>query len=568
MRSERLCVRLARWAAAAGSFCLVVGVSSAAAQKKNAAAQKSEAYEARPERPTAAPRPAVPSPAESAAAPGVTPVDEPTRATAGSKDRRLFVQGFLRTRADFGYNWDLNRGGTPSQPGGLFPPGYTDGGKSRSLTNLDTRLFVDADAEVGFGVRLHVRAHVLDNLRYGSAPESAFVGASVNQTLPDKPIDLRQAFGQVLLPFGVLSAGRMGALVDWGTGFFVNSGNGLDDDFGDVGDRIAFSTPLFGLLWSLAFEVSAAGPGTDVLRPEIRPAVDLDRADDVRTLAFSVARWDAPDLRRRFLAAGRTRWNAGVLASYRWQAYDLAPGATPNVRSAIRRDLSAFALDAWARLDVGRFTLEAELAYVYLDIGNASLDPSVVLNAALRGSQLGGVFRFDWRASERFFARLEVGFASGDSAPGFGARPGNTPARPGDVDGLQFDLGRSPADTRIDNFRFHPNYRIDLLLWRRLIGTVTDAIYVRPMVRGRVLPMLTVEGAVVTSFALQQNSPPGGRSPLGVETDIALVYEQEHGFVARLEYGLLVPMAGFRNEALGVEPSVAHALHLVLAYRF
>ncbi len=23
--------------------------------------------------------------------------------------------------------------------------------------------------------------------------------------------------------------------VDWGTGFFVNSGNGIDDDFGDVG---------------------------------------------------------------------------------------------------------------------------------------------------------------------------------------------------------------------------------------------------------------------------------------------------------------------------------------------
>ena len=515
----------------------------------------------------------VPSPkapaadAERPAAPGVTPVDEPTRGTLGVKDRRLEIQGFLRTRADFGYNWDLNRGATPSQPTGLFPATYTDAGKSRALTNLDTRLFVDADAEVGYGVRLHLRAHVLDNLRYGSTPEASFAGASVNQLSPDKPIDLRQAYGQVLLPFGLLSAGRMGALVDWGTGFFVNAGNGLDDDFGDVGDRIAFTTPLGGLLWSLAFEVSAAGPGTDALRPEIRPAVDLDRADDVRTVAFSVARWDLPATRRKRLAAGETRFNGGFLASYRWQEYDLAPGATPNVRSAIRRDLSAFAMDAWARLDVGRFTIEAELAYVYLDIGNASLDPSVVLNAALRGHQLGGVFRFDWRASERFFARMEIGFASGDSAPGFGARPGNTPARPGDVDGLQFDLGRTPADTRIDNFRFHPNYRVDLLLWRRIIGTVTDALYVRPMVRARVLPMLTVEGAVVTSFALQQNSAPGGRSPLGVETDVALVYEQEHGFVARLEYGLLVPLSGFRNDALGVDPSVAHALHLIMAFR-
>lgn len=503
-----------------------------------------------------------------AAAPGTTPIDEPTRATAEAKDRRLLVNGFLRTRADLGYGWDLNRGATTSQPTGLYPGPYHDAGQSRTLTNLDMRLRVDAAVEVGHGVSLHFRAHVLDNLRYGSTPEGSFAGAALNQLSPDKPVDVRQAYGQVVLPFGLLQAGRMGALVDWGTGFFVNSGSGLDDDLGDVGDRISLTVPAAGLLFSVLFEATASGPASDALRPELRPATDLDPSDDVRTVAFTIARWDTPAMRRRYLEAGETRFNFGLLTSYRWQDYDLAPGATPGVAGAIRRGLSAFATDLWARLDVGRFTLEAELAYVHLNIDNASLDPTVILRAPLRGNQLGGVVRADFRATPRLFTRLEVGFASGDSAPGFGARPGSTSARAGDLDGLQFDYTRATPDTTVDNFRFHPNYRIDLILWRRIIGTVTDAVYVRPMVRYRLLPMLTLEGAVIASFALQANSPPGGHSPLGVETDVALVYEQEHGFVARLEYGVLVPLSGFRNEVLGVDPSTAHALRLLLGFRF
>jgi uncharacterized protein (TIGR04551 family) len=504
-----------------------------------------------------------------APAPGVSPIDEPLRPTGEAKDRSIQVSGFLRTRADLGYNWDLNRGATPTSGAGIWPAPYTDGGQSRTLTHLDMRLRLDAQAQVGYGVSLFFRAHVLDNLRYGSTPEGSFAGAAINQRSPDRPLELRQAYGQVVLPFGVLTAGRMGALVDWGTGFFVNSGNALDDDFGDVGDRVAFTLPALGLLWSVIFEVSASGPGTDALRPEIRPALDLDPNDDVRTVAFSLARWDTPATRRQMLAAGRTRLNFGFLASFRWQQYDLAAGYSPTERNAIRRDLSAFATDLWLRLDHGLFTLEAEIAYVRASIGNASLDPTVMLHSALTGSQFGAVVRADFRPGPRWFARMELGFASGDDAPGFGARPtGTTSARPGDLDGLQFDLSRTPADTTFNNFRFHPNYRVDLILWRRLIGTVTDAFYVRPMARYRLLPMLTLEGALITSFAAESNSTLSGSAPLGVELDLALTYEQEHGFLARLEYGWLAPLSGMRNAVLGLDATAAHAVHLILAYRY
>ncbi len=500
-------------------------------------------------------------------APGVTPIGDPLRATADTPDTRVRLTGFLRTRGDLAHNWDLARGPTPSLSS-IWPLPYVDDGASHTQTSADMRLRVDLGIEVGWGVSIHARAHVLDNLRLGSLPSGDFVGGSVTQRGPDLPIDLRQVYGQVLLPFGVLTAGRMGALVDWGTGFFLNAGNGLDDDQGDVGDRVAFTTPLAGLLWTALYEISATGPSSEALRPEIRPAFDLDPRDDVRTVAFSVARYNTPATRNRRLRAGRNTFEFGLVGSYRWQSYDVNATDVPSARTALVRDLTAFVGDAWVRADLGRFTVEGEFAYVGFRIGNASLDPAAMLNLAVTGRQMGGVLRADYRGGDRFFARVEVGFASGDDRPGFGARPTAQSGRAGDLDGLQFDLTRTPRDVNVQNFRFSPNYRVDLILWRRLIGTVTDAWYVRPMVRYRLASMLTAEAAVITSVAMEPNSTPSGKTPLGVETDVGLIYEQEHGFVMRLDYGLLLPLAGFDNVPRRVSPSPAHALHAVLAWRF
>jgi uncharacterized protein (TIGR04551 family) len=478
------------------------------------------------------------------------------------------LSGFFRTRGDLGYNWDLNRGPTPTSGVAIWPAAYVDAGRSRTLSNLDMRLRTDLQVRVGYGVSVHGRLHVLDNLRFGSTPEGDYAAGVINQRSPASPIEVRQLFGEVLLPIGVLRVGRMGAPIDWGTGFFVNSGNGIDDDFGDVGDRISFATPLGGLIWSAMYEVSAGGPGTEAVRPEIRPALDLDPRDDVRTVALAVARWDTSVTRRRRLAAARPTVNFGLFGSYRTQDADLAPGTTPAMMTAIHRGLSAFAGDGWIRADLGALTLEAELAFVRFSLENASTDPGVTLNVPVTGTQVGGVLRADWRGGPRLFARVELGFASGDDAPGMGARPaGATPTQPGDLDGPQFNLNSPTPDTTIDNFRFHPNYRVDLILWRRIIGTVTDAVYLRPMVRYRLGPMLTLEGAVIGSTALAGASTPSGEAPLGVETDLAVMYEQEHGFFARLDYGLLIPLSGFREVTRGLEPSPAHALHLVLAYR-
>lgn len=501
-------------------------------------------------------------------APGATPIDEPLRATSSHGWPRVRFEGFYRVRGDLGYGWDLNRG--PTTAGSpLFPSAYVDGGRSPLQTNTDMRLRLDAEVNVGYGVTFRARIHALDNVRFGSLPDSDFVGGALSQRSPSMPIDVRQLYGEVLLPFGVLRAGRMGALVDWGTGFFVNAGNGWDDDFGDVGDRVSFTTSLGGLLWTLLYENSASGPGTDQVDNRVKPSFDLDPRDDVRTVSFGFARWDTNTTRRRLLEANRTRFNFGAVGAVRWQDFDTAPSMTPSRSTVIPRGLFAFVGDAWARLDASWFTLEAEMGLLYLRVQNLSLDPTVTTNIPVSGLQMGGVVRADFRGGPRLFGRIEFGFASGDTAPGFGARPQNiTPTQPGDLDGPQFDITGPTPDTTIDNFRFHPNYRVDLILFRRILGMVTDAAYFRPMIRYRIGPMLTLEGAAIASMAMFASSTPGGASPLGVETDIALNYEQEWGFFARAEYGILVPLAGFANVATSVSPSPAHALRATLAYRF
>jgi len=555
---------------APGTDAAATTATPAAAQQATTPAASSTAATARaaPRRPVSRDENAARAREPYADAPGVTPIDEPVRATSSHAWPRVRFEGFYRVRGDLGVGWDLNRGPTP-MGAPIWPAAYVDNGRSSIQSNGDMRLRLDAEVSVGYGVTFRTRLHALDNVRFGSLPDSDFVGGSVSQRSPVTPIDVRQLYGEVLLPIGVLRAGRMGALVDWGTGFFVNAGNGWDDDFGDVGDRVSFTTSLGGLLWTLLYENSASGAATDQVDRRVKPAFDLDPRDDVRTVAFGVARWDTATTRRRLLDANRTRFNFGAVSAIRWQDFDSAPGMVPTARSVIPRGLFAVVGDVWARLDVSWFTLEAELGLLYLSVQNLSLDPTVTTNVPVQGLQMGGVVRADFRGSSRLFGRIEFGFASGDTAPGFGARPqGITPAQPGDIDGPQFDITGPTPDTSIDNFRFHPNYRVDLILFRRLIGMVTDAAYFRPMLRYRVGPMFTLEGAAIASMAMFASSTPGGASPLGVEANVALNYEQEWGFFARAEYGILLPLAGFADAVRGVSPAPAHALRATLAYRF
>lgn len=321
----------------------------------------------------------------------------------------------------------------------------------------------------------------------------------------------------------------MGALVDWGTGFFVNSGNGIDDDWGDVGDRVAFTTPLAGLLWTALYEISASGPSTEALRPEIRPAVDLDPSDDVRTVAFSVAKWDLPATRDRRLRARRTTLNLGLVGSHRWQTYDLIAGDVPSFEApssetsprgwptrgcaptSARSPLKPREPSWASRSRTPRSTPRRRSTWPSRGDSSAA---SHELNTAAESASS----RASRRASRR--ATTTRAWARGRAAPWRDrATLRRAPVRPHahaprhDDQQLQVppELPRRP-----DLVAAHPRHG-----HRRHVRAPHGALSHRSDAhrRGR--------GAIF-STALERNSTPSGAAPLGVEADLGILYEQEH----------------------------------------
>jgi uncharacterized protein (TIGR04551 family) len=137
------------------------------------------------------------------------------------------------------------------------------------------------------------------------------------------------------------------------------------------------------------------------------------------------------------------------------------------------------------------------------------------------------------------------------------------------MDGSQLRL---PYDTRFSNLAFHPDYRVDQILFRELIGTVTDAVYLRPHARwtwpGFLAGALTLDLAVVASWAMEATSTPGQATALGVEIDPSLSYVSEDGFRLDLDYAVLFPGAGFDNPEAGLAAKAAQLMRVRLGYRF
>jgi uncharacterized protein (TIGR04551 family) len=500
------------------------------------------------------------------------------------EDRVIDIAGYFRTRFDLYENFDLNRGPTPTTGQTIFPVPASN--PSGLLTSGNMRLRLEPTIRVGWGVAVHARIDLLDNVVFGSTPEglpasvqAPMSGGSVFMRPPEAgtnaevdSIRVKRAWGEVLLPFGLLSVGRMGALIDWGTGFFVNSGNCLDCDQGDVGDRVAFATPIADHILAFAFDFGASGPTSATLRALDAQPFDLDRSDDVRSWALAFARYNSDPVVRRYVGAGRWVVNYGLLAAIRTQEYDVPAyyyyGNLRRVYGAdelVSRGLFACSGDLWLGIRRGHWTLDVEAALLYARVENSSLLPGVATRDAIRALQLGGVVRSLHRW-ERLELEAQAGLASGDPAPGLGYRAplSQLSTQPGDLDGPQIAV---PADLELNNFRFNPDYHVDLILWRQIIGTVTDAFYGR--IGGRYSPLrdLWLGGAAIVSTALEPDSTPSGELPLGVELNLTASYQLEPGFEAHLGYGVLVPLSGLRNVRFDLDPEPAQTLHLLLAFR-
>jgi uncharacterized protein (TIGR04551 family) len=504
-----------------------------------------------------------------AGATGFTDIGEDIKA---HPDTAFSAHGSLRVRGTGFYNLDLDRGPTPS--GQLFFPVPLSDPRGQWTAGADLRLRTDLAFYAPFAsVAVKARLDVPDNLVLGGQPDG-IPGGTTTQ-LPTAAMRIKRVYGEALTPFGILSAGRMGS--HWGLGMLTNGGDCADCNSGDAADRIAFVTPLGGFIWAASFDFSASGPWIQGKVPG--SAINIDPTADVRTVTFAFLRWSDDRTRERRRKAGKTTFDIGAYVSHRWQKNDVPATYLPlasqvplSAAQVMYRGYTATAVDGWTRLTGPWGRIELEGAVLVANVDQPSLFPGVLLNKPVKSLQIGVALESEFgKPEDAVTGGLDAGYASGDPAPGFGVSQKVNPAqpKPGDLDGPQ---GNPPYDNNVNNFRFHPDYRIDRILFREIIGTVTDAVYIRPHVRWNMVRLgqswLTASLAGVFSMTTFQSTAPGGKLPLGIELDPTLSYGSKDGFGAALEHAVLFPLAGLDNVELGMKAKPAQLLRLRLTYAF
>lgn len=517
----------------------------------------------------------------------------------------LQLDGYLRLRGDLLNDLSLRRRNdlslaapTTENPGGsgyyLFAPPIHDPMGQSTQTSGNLRLRLEPVVNVSEQVRILSQIDLLDGAVLGSTRSAqGQVPPAAGLNSDRDSIRVKRVWGEVQTPVGLLSFGRMPN--HWGLGLQANAGAGLDDDLGDSVDRLQLAIPLrqffFGIFNVLVpyYDVESSGLTSQQLGGAGQ-AFSLDKADEAWTAGLKLARIDTEEELARKLARGETSWNYGGKYGYAVQHYSLFPRAsgaaagTPSTTAqvdAVNTGYAAHSLSLWGRVRTRRLRVELELAGVYGSIADPRTSAAGLNPGPVDIRSFGGALQSDYRPRDgKWLFGLELGFASGDRAPGLGNHPERGAAQPGWIDGAQFGAG---SDFAIRNFRFNGAYRVDQILWRELLGNVTDAWYLKPGVRYDVLEGFSLQLALIYSQAIFGTSTPSGKArPLGLEGDLTMRYASDDGFNAWVSWAVLEPLSGLgypANYGLNTAPGEfaggappglkrAHALRTGLALKF
>jgi uncharacterized protein (TIGR04551 family) len=548
---------------------------------------------------------------------------------AVAKTTNFSLSGYFRFRGDVFNNFGLGvapraEANSPVSAGrprfGFFPfyhpisaypasenslrQSYTKDNLPSWLSGGNMRLRVLATLNVSDFVQVFSTFDFLDNVVMGSTsrgnqglmvdPMMPLLALSETQVPPNvsnsfmESLRVRHIFASIQLPFATLVAGRMPN--EWGLGMMANSGMRLNSDFGDSMDRVALIVPLFGHLIIPSYEFMASGP-TSERNGQWRwgQPFNLEQGDDVHQVTLRLARIDRGQQLRRKIDNGEWIVNYGLHFSYRWQQLSsecfagttcvntqLQPAETPNGLGRSphqialqQRGLSLFIPDVWFRLQLGsQFRIELEWAFMIgaMEVGIDGTPVDIF--------QWGGVLQFEYSLlNGSLLLGLDLGIASGDKdfvsrwgRPVFDSEAATSPDRRG----------------KLNNFLFNPDYQVDMILFRELFGTVTNAYYIRPHITYNVFGDAWKEDGFgvrltgIFSGALVPEATLGQHPLLGAELNAMVRYASSDGYVLMVSYGVLFPLpgmsfaeldsAGNRNELLPA--SIAHRIHVSVNVRF
>lgn len=520
----------------------------------------------------------------------------------------LEFHGFFRTRGEVFHNFSLGRVDDATSKANLFPrpahDSYTDlrnephtvlgcgptsdpqsaacNDKTHSSANL--RFRIDPEIHLSDNLRIMSQIDFLDNLVLGSTPEgyinqpasgggyeSAGRGGyvpirsfSTSQVAPvaginsySNSVAVKRVWAEFNTPVGQLRFGRMPN--QWGLGILVNSGDRIDSDYQSHADRILFVTgsKALDLYVGAAWDFPNSGKTSQNLFDQQGQPYNISQYENTHQWVLTAFRRMRPEIQKAKLARGEVVVNGGLWGVYRQQLFgnestsnSLSASQDVYSRSLVRVGAKAFISDGWLQILSKRLRWETELVYIHGSIENpVDIDKAVYSRQDYKVRQFGAATELEYRAlNDDLKLRFYSGYASGDQGVE-GIAPGSG--------GLQ---ARGTSDKTISTYRFHPDYRVDLILFRNILTRVQGVYYFKPGVEYDFTKSLDGEkfggrAEVIYSRASSPVQAPGNKADLGVELDLTLYYQSRDGslnndpskvggFYGMLQYGVLFPLGG------------------------
>jgi uncharacterized protein (TIGR04551 family) len=513
-------------------------------------------------------------------------------------------------------NPGFNASATLTTPGA--PNAFQNCG-SKSVGGANLRFRLEPTINVTDQVRVHAQIDVLDNTIMGSTPDSlagiqgfntppsastatsglpvtSMTGGNASQFLSnsqDPPeigqngftssIRAKRAWAEIDTEFGSIYFGRMPW--NWGRGLFYNDGSCADCDVGTTVDRVMAMTTIYGHQLKFAWDLGAQGDTTQQLSlgrldPSGYP-YDLSQNDDTLQLMASVAKIDSPVELREKVDRGDVVANYGVQLVYRDQGsidavpttqlpasqYGPQPLMPDQIPTLVPYGAYSFTPDVWFKLYYKALTIEAEGIAILGHIDHPGA--LAAADQALTLAQAGWVVASELRLfHDSLFVGFEVGGATGDQANA-----------PGQYLNYRWRFVQQPkGDSAINDFHFSPDYHVDEIFFRHIMGTVTNATYFKPQAAywfdlGRTRA-IGISGGAIFSMAMVPVSTPGDALAYGVETDASAGYRNTaEGFYAGLTWGVFWPLGALDRPANiwgvdGASASAAQILRLNLGVKF
>src|SRR5690606_36248621 len=155
-----------------------------------------------------------------------------------------------------------------------------------------------------------------------------------------------------------------------------------------------------------------------------------------------------------------------------------------------------------------------------------------------------------------------LGLATGDDGEYLGVLDGQDVVDPDDDAYATNDALR--ANGTITSFIFNRDYLLDLILFRQVIGAVTNTAYIKPWIAGEVLRSEDLTRSlgldVLYAMAMRPSGTPGDGRHWGLEVDARVVLETVDGFTASLASGILLPFDALADPLTGADAEPAGAV--------